>query len=59
MAFFIVLNRGDLFDGGNCGKVFCLGLGTYFGIYRNSYKINILREAPLLNALVYTTCKAD
>jgi hypothetical protein len=32
MAFFIVLNRGDLFDGGNGGRVCCLGLGTYVGI---------------------------
>jgi hypothetical protein len=59
MAFFIVHKNGDLFAGGNCGMVCCLGLDTYFGIYRNNYKINILREVPLLNTLVYTTWKVN
>jgi hypothetical protein len=54
-----VLNHGDLFDGGNCEGVCCLGLETYVGIYQQSNKINILREVPLLNTLVYTTCKAN
>jgi hypothetical protein len=59
MAFFIVHNHGNLFDGGNCEWVCCLGLGTHVGIYQQSNKINILREVPLLKTLVYTTWKAN
>jgi hypothetical protein len=60
MAFFIVFNHGDLFDGGNCEKVFFPRTATR-GIYPRfgeNPAINILLETVLIYATFYPRRKA-
>jgi hypothetical protein len=60
MTFFIVHNHGDLFDGGNCEKVFFPRTATR-GIYPRfgeNPAINILLETVLIYATFYPRRKA-